>query len=160
MEHRRVRGRRVAGEDRLDDGGVLGVRPRGASLGAELRAAERREPATQAGGEVGQDLVVRAGIDLGVKADIRGGIASRSSRSTIAAIASCVFCRRRRSIGVMLIAASRAQVASISAIAPNNASSCADVAVATVAPRRGLTSIRPVEASCRSASRTGVRDTP
>ena len=58
-------------------------------------------------------------------------------------------CRRRRSIGVMLIAASRAHVASISAIAANNVSSCAEVAFATVAPRRGLTSIRPVEASCR-----------
>ena len=60
----------------------------------------------------------------------------------------------------MLIAASRAQVASISAIAPNSVSSCADVALATVAPRRGLISIKPVEASCRSASRTGVRETP
>jgi len=53
-----------------------------------------------------------------------------------------------------------AQVASISAIAPNSASSCADVAVATVAPRLGLSSIKPVEASCRRASRTGVRETP
>ena len=68
--------------------------------------------------------------------------------------------RRRRSMGLMLMAASRAQVASISAIAAKSSSSCADVALATLAPRRGLTSIRPVEARCRKASRTGVRDTP
>ena len=60
----------------------------------------------------------------------------------------------------MLSAASRAQLASISAIAPKSVSSWADVAVATLAPRRGLTSISPVEASNRIASRTGVRDTP
>ena len=72
---------------------------------------------------------------------------------------SCRLCARRRSIGVMLIAASREQVASISAIAPNSVSSCADVALATVAPRRGLISIRPVDANCLCVSRTGVRET-
>ena len=60
----------------------------------------------------------------------------------------------------MLIAANRAHVASISAMAPNSDSSWAEVALATVAPRRGLTSISPVEASRLNASRTGVLETP
>ena len=60
MKHRGVRGRRVEGEDRLDDGRVLEVRPRGSSLGAKLRAPKRRQPPPQTGREVGQDFVVRA----------------------------------------------------------------------------------------------------
>ena len=47
MEHRRVRRRGVAGEDRGDDARVLGVRARNAPLGAELGAAERREAPAQ-----------------------------------------------------------------------------------------------------------------
>ena len=60
----------------------------------------------------------------------------------------------------MLMAASRAQVASISAIATNRFSTCSGVALETIAPLRGRMSIRPLIVSCRSASRTGVRDTP
>src|SRR5580693_7295594 len=60
----------------------------------------------------------------------------------------------------MLMAASRAQVASISAIATNRFSTCSGVAVETTAPLRGRMSINPLVVSCRSASRTGVRDTP
>ena len=51
VEHRRMRGRRIAGEDRLHHGGMFGVRARRAPVGAELRAAEGRESATKAGGD-------------------------------------------------------------------------------------------------------------
>ena len=74
VEHRRMRGRRIAGEDRLHHGGMFGVRARRASVGAELRAAEGREPATKAGGEAREGLVMRAGIDLDVEVDIRRGV--------------------------------------------------------------------------------------
>jgi hypothetical protein len=58
------------------------------------------------------------------------------------------------------MAARRAQVASISAIATNRLSICSGVAFETTAPLRGRMSISPLCINWRSASRTGVRDTP
>ena len=74
MKHRRVSGRGVARLDRLDDGGVLDVRPRGPTLCPKLGAPERREPPPEALSELGDDGVVRAEIDLGVEVDVGGGV--------------------------------------------------------------------------------------
>ena len=74
VEHGGVRRNRVAGEDRRDDDGVLGMRAREAPLGAELRAAERRQPAPQAAGEFGEDAVVCARIDASVEDDVGGRV--------------------------------------------------------------------------------------
>ena len=60
---------------------------------------------------------MRAEIDQGMKADIRRsiGVAVVALHDSLHRLLQV--CSRRRSIGVMLIAASRAQVASISAMA-------------------------------------------
>lgn len=74
MKHRRVSGRGVARLDRLDDNGVLDVRPRGSTLRSKLGAPERREPPPEALSELGHDGVVRAEIDLGMEVDVGGGV--------------------------------------------------------------------------------------
>ena len=67
--------------------------------------------------------------------------------------------QRARSAAVMRSAAMPAHSASSSAIASNMPASRSSVGRATTAPRCARASTRPLAASCRSASRTGVRDT-
>ena len=123
MEHRRVGGRGVARQDRLDDGGVLQVGPRRSALGSELGAPERRQAPPEPPGEFAQNVVVRAEVDQRMEVDVGGGVGLPVVARDKSAIVSWRPCSRRRSIGVMLTAARRAQVASISAIAPNSVSS-------------------------------------
>ena len=161
VKHRGVRARGVAGQDCPDHGVVLLGGPQQSAFDLELGATERPDASTQSQRELGDGSIVRACIDCRMEGDVgvRIGVGvARLRRAPV--IASWRACSRRRSIGVMLMAASRAQVASISAIATNRFSTCSGVALETTAPLRGRMSIKPLVVSCRSASRTGVRDTP
>ena len=160
MEHRGVRRRRIAGEDRLDHGGVFGVRARQAPFGAKLRAAEGRDAPTQAGGEVASISLCAPdrsgrGSRRWPRRKRRGRRAARSPPSPRAGSADG---------GARSASCSSPRAARRSPPSPPSRRTGSRVARKSrsrrVAPRRGLTSIRPVEASCRSASRTGVRDTP
>ncbi len=74
VQHRGVRARRVARQDRAHDGVVFLIGPQQAAFHPELGAAERSDPTAQAAREFGDRLVVRAGIDRQMERDVGIGI--------------------------------------------------------------------------------------
>ena len=73
VEHRRMSVASVARDNRLDDLPVLLVRAGKAAFRAKLSAAKRREPASQPGRKIGNDVVMSAQIDLRMQFEIGGG---------------------------------------------------------------------------------------
>ena len=142
------------------DAVVLGMRFRQPAEIAKLRAAERLHPHPRRQRDLGNIAVLRTGIDRVVKPLIDFmkplGIAGVSS-------APAVPHARPPAAGappaVMRSAARPAHSASSSAIASNIPVSRSSEGRATTAPRCARASTRPLAASWRSASRTGVRDT-
>ena len=73
VEHRRVSGTGVARDNSPDDLPVFLVRAGKPAFRAKLRAAERREPASQPGRKIGNDVVMSAQIDLRMQFEVGGG---------------------------------------------------------------------------------------
>ena len=157
--HRRGGRGTVATQDRFHHTIMLGIRFRQAPEVAELRPAERLHAHPRGDGHFRQIIVVRARIDDAVKRLVRLMMALRIADMDQRAK---LFVRRlecARSAGCMRSAARPAHKASSSPIASNIPTNRSSSGRATTAPRCGRDSTNPLAASCRMASRTGVRET-
>ena len=160
MQHRGMRGGAIAGQDRAHDGivllgGAAAGPPSGTGRGGTGRPGGAGPSRTPRAGRCARRHRSTNGRRHWRRNRHRG---CRAAASPV--IASCRACSRRRSTGVMLSAQSRAQVASISAMATNRLSTCSGVALETTAPlaRAHVDQAAGRELPQRFA--TGVRETP